>query len=335
LTAQHSHTQFINKSRDFLFLITGGTGFIGRRVQTLLRVRGYRSCILTRRPDLDESTEDFFVGDLVDASACRRAVAGVNTVIHIAGEKLDPTRFELVNIKGTKNLLVASIDERIQRFVYVSSLGILGADPLQVRVFDENAQCRPRNGYERSKWEAEKVVQETGREGLAVAILRPANVFGDCDPDQTFLELARTVRDGRFVFLGGRNSLINMVFVEDVAHAVLALAEHPNAAGGIYHLSDTCTIGEFVDALSEELHVQKPGLEVPALLVWFSRVLLKALRRSPGVSHSSTFDRLISLNNQASFATSRLADELGFHCPVGWRAGLGRMVRWYRSQGEL
>ena len=297
--------------------------------------RGSPSRILTRRLSPNEFGDDLFRGDLTDPRACKRAVKKVNAIIHIAGEKKDPTRFEAVNVLGTKNLLVAAIEEGVDRFVCVSSLGILGADPLQAKTFDENTPCRPRNEYEQSKWEAEKLVQWAKRAGLAVAILRPANIFGDLDPDKTFLTLARTVRDRRFLFLGGRSALINMIFVEDVAHAILALVGHPRAPGRIYHLSETCTIGEFVDALSQALEVGKPRLAIPSSVTWVCRTLLRVVKRFPLVFQTPAFDRLVSLNNQARFATSRLADELGFGCPVGWREGIRRIVGWYRFEGML
>ena len=316
-------------------LVTGASGFIGRRVLPLLVEQGYRVRVMLRRQAGVGAQVECFVGDLTDASACRQAVNGVDMVIHVAGAKRNPAHFWPVNVQGTGNLLAAAIDEGGGRFVHVSSVGVMGADPLQAKRFGEDAPCMPSNDYERSKWEAEKLVRQAEARGLAVAILRPANVFGDRHPERGLLTLARSVRQGRFAYLGGRDVLCNYVFVEDVVHAILALAEHPNAVGRTYHLSDACTLGEFVDALADELGVTRPSLQLPNSVVRLVRVALRSVRRLPWLSNSSAFDRLVALNNQASFATSRLAEELGFEYPVGWRLGLRRMVEWYRSQGEL
>lgn len=304
-------------------------------MQTLLLERGYRLRVLTRRHSAFLSPIDSFVGDLTDVSMCRQAMDGVDVVIHVAGAKRDPAHFWPVNVLGTQNMLAAAAEERVSRFVHISSVGVIGADPLQARAFDENASCRPQNDHERSKWEAEKLVCQAGARGLPVTILRPANVFGDRDPERGLLRLIRTVLNGLFVYLGGRDVICNYVFVEDVAHACLALAEHPSAVGRVYHLSDTCTLGEFVDALADELGVARPRLQLPGSLASLARTVLRAMRQLPGLSQSSVVAQLVFLNNQASFATIRLADELGFRCPVGWRAGLGRVVSWYRAQGEL
>ena len=316
-------------------LLTGASGFIGCRIEPLLIEQGYSVRVLSRRPSAVSSLVECFVGDITDASACHQAVRGVDIIIHVAGVKRDPARLWPVNVQGTENLLAAAVSEGVKRFVHISSVGVIGADPLQARAFDENAPCRPQNDYERSKWEAEKLVRQAGADGLPIAILRPANVFGDRDPERGLLRLIRTVLNGWFVYLGGRDAICNYVFVEDVAHACLALAEHPSAVGRVYHLSDTCTVGEFVDALADELGVARPRVQLQDSLASLLRAALRATRHLPRLSQPSVVTRLIFLNNQASFATTRLADELGFRCPVGWRAGLERVVNWYRAQGEL
>lgn len=319
-----------------LVLLTGASGFIGTRVRSLLLERGYRLRVLSRRPDKAQAlAPDWCVGDLTDVSACRQAMDTVQVVIHAAGAKRDAAGYWPVNVQGTENLLAAAAHEGVRRFVHISSVGVIGADPLRSRVCDEDTPCTPGNDYERSKWAAEKLVCQAGAKGVPVAVLRPANVFGDRDPERNLLTLIRTVRDGRFVYLGGRSAMCNYVFVEDVAHACLALAEDPKAVGRVYHLSDSCLLGEFVDTLADELGVARPTLQPPALLTPLIRTALRALRQLPGLSQSPVVTRLVSLNNQARFATTRLADELGFRCPVGWRAGVSRVVRWYRAQGEL
>jgi dihydroflavonol-4-reductase len=318
-----------------LVLLTGASGFIGTRIQSLLLKRGYRLRTITRKPDVKMSSIDCFVGDLTDALACRRATKNANIVIHAAGEKRDLARFSIVNVQGTENLLAAAAHEGVERFVHISSVGVIGADPLKSKLISEGISCIARNEYERSKLEAEKLVQRVAAKGLRAAILRPANVFGDGDPEQRLLRLVRSVNNGRFLYLGGRYAVCNYVFVDDVAEACISLAEHPTAVGQTYNLSDDCTLGEFVDALADELKVTRPKYQLPRSLSILVRAGLRSLRILPNVSKVSIIARLISLNNQARFTTTRLADELGFNYPVGWREGVSRVVRWYRSQGML
>lgn len=318
-----------------LILLTGGSGFIGSHIQTLLLNRGYRVRILTRKLDMIRSPGNGFVGDLTDSSACRQAMENVDIVIHAAGAKREADRFWPVNVHGTENLLTAAMEKGVERFIHLSSIVVIGADPLQPKVYHEDVPCMPRNEYERSKWEAEKLVHRAATKGLPVAILRPANVFGDGDPEKTLLRLIRNVRNGWFVYIGGRNAMCNYIFVEDVAHASLSLVEHPNAVGRTFHLSDDCTLGECVEHLSNELGGKRSGLGLPSPLPDTIRTVLRIMRCLPGFSQFSLTSRLISLNNQARFGMTRLTEELEFRCPVGWRVGLNRVIRWYRSQGEI
>jgi nucleoside-diphosphate-sugar epimerase len=318
-----------------LVLLTGASGFIGTRVQSLLLKSGYHIRILARKPDVKLSSIDCIVGDLLDTLVCQRATENVSIVIHAAGAKRDITRLWKVNVQGTENLLAAALCEGVERFVHISSVGVIGADPLNPKAFSEEVSCRPRNEYERSKWEAEKLVKHAGMKGLQVVILRPANVFGDADPEHGLLRLIGSVKNGWFVYLGGRHAICNYVFIDDVADACKILAEHPDAAGHIYNLSDDCTLGEFVDVIADELGVARPRFQIPDSMSILMRTGLRILQGYSSVSKFLIISRLISLNNQVKFITNRLADELGFRCPVGWRQGLSRIVRWYRSQGMV
>ena len=303
-------------------------------MQVLFTERGYRIRILTRKSSSPDPYVETVVGDLGDPSVCEKALDGVNLVVHAAGEKSDPTKFWSVNFKGTENLLNAVNNKRIRRFVYISSVGVIGADPLQDGLFGESSLCNPPNGYEKSKWEAEKLVLNAGN-SMKVAILRPANVFGEHDPRHGLLTLARNIKKGRFIYTGGQNSQCNYVYVEDVAHAILALVEHAAAGGRVYHLSDSCMIGAFVSALADELGVPRPSVQLSGPLSNLLRIVLRVIIKFPTVAQSSAVSRLVSLNNRARFATARLVNELGFKCPVGWRAGLGRIVKWYHEEGKL
>ena len=317
-------------------LLTGATGFIGNRILNLLVKQGYSSVrALSRQPGSSGGKVDWFVGDLLDTSRCQQVVSGIDIIIHAAGVKRDRASLWDVNVQGTENLLQAASATKIDRFVHISSVGVIGADPLQANVFDEDAPCVPQNEYARSKWASEQLVSQMGAQGLPVAILRPANVFGDNDPACGLSTLIRSVKSGRFAYLGGRDVVCNYIFVEDVAHACLTLAEHDRAVGRIYHLADQCLLSEFVGAIADLLSVPYPHWTAPELLVRFVRLVLRVTRRQPGLAQHPVLARLLSLNNQARFSTNRLADELGFRLPVGWQAGLARVIHWYQAHEAI
>ncbi len=317
-----------------LVLLTGASGFIGSRVLEALRRTKHSVRCLVRKP-LSASGAEMTVGDITDPMACCEAVKGVTAVIHTAGEKSRVSQYMAVNAEGTRNLLEAALQNGVSRFIHVSSVGVIGADPFCKRVFDEESPCHPRNDYERSKWQAELHIIQAASKGLETVILRPANVFGDNDPNLGLLNLVRTVHEGRFFFLGGRESICNFIYVDDVATAVIAALEHRKAVGKIYHLSDSCTIGVFIDFLADELGVERPSIKMPSMVVALIRKILSMSIVLPALSGSTIFSQAVSLNNQACFASTRLQQYMKFDYPVGWRLGMRRMVGWYRQRGML
>ena len=318
-----------------IVLLTGGSGFIGNRISLLMTQAGWKPRLLSRKEPPGHSEMEWVQGDIRDPVACDRAIVGAEAVIHAAGEKNQKDDMHAVNVEGTSNLLKAALKNDVKRFVHISSVGVIGAHPLQKRVLDENVTCRPNNEYEKSKWLAEEKVKEASAMGLKSVIVRPTNVFGDRDPSKGLLSLAQSIRDGRFAFLGGRDSTCNFIFVEDVARAVLAMVEHDGNVEGVYHVSDPCSLGEFVDAMADELCVGRPTINVPDVCSQSLRMLLRFSYHLPFVSQLPIFSRLIALNNQAVFISARLQSERGFNNPVGWRQGVKRLVQWYRGQGEL
>jgi len=321
----------INRSNSVL--LTGATGFIGSMVEIFLRRKGAQVRLLSRKPSAKVNGRDCSTGDITDQGSCRDLMRGVKVVIHAAGAKQDPSTFYSVNVLGTFNLLNAAMVAGVDRFVYISSVGVIGADPLCGGSYNEESVCSPGNDYEKSKYEAEMMVKQAGKDGLSVVIIRPANVFGDRDPQRGLLTLIRSIRDGRFAFAGGIRTICNYVFVEDVAHACIAVTEHPAAAGKTFHLSDDCTIGEFVDVAREELRVKKKRpVAFPPMLSKLVRQII-SIPSSTGLRSHPIMTRLIALNNQAGFKTTRMEEETGFRYSVGWRNGLRRVIRWYQAEG--
>jgi nucleoside-diphosphate-sugar epimerase len=318
-----------------MLLLTGATGFIGSFVATLLRRKGIRMRSVSRNASVKEMGEDFFSGDIANPDSCRDMMQDVRMVIHAAGAKRDPSAFYPVNVLGTSNLLNAAAAAGVVHFVHISSIGVLGADPLESNSFGEESACRPRNDYEQSKWEAEKLVHEACRHGLPATILRPSNVFGERDPGHGLLRLVKNVSRGHFAYLGGKNVACNYVYAEDVAHACMAVMENFKAVGRTYHVSDDCLLSEFIHVMTRELRVREPDLCVPEFVADAERKVLRYLHRQIHWQKSSMVSRWTSLNNCVKFRTNRLRDELDFTYPVGWREGLRRLIHWYRSEGLL
>jgi uncharacterized protein YbjT (DUF2867 family) len=143
-------------------LVTGGTGFIGRHLLPRLRSEGFDVRSLARHPGSSSEIETV-AGSVTDRDAVRRAVEGVDAVVHLVAiiAERGAQTFEAVNHGGTRNVVEAMQELGVRRLVHQSALGV-GPDE--------------RFPYLRSKWLGEEAVQASS---LDWTILRPSVLFGD------------------------------------------------------------------------------------------------------------------------------------------------------------
>ena len=144
-------------------LVTGGTGFVGSHLVPRLRDEGFAVRLLGRSTDGAAHGVEVVAGSIADPEAVRRAVDGVDAVVHLVAiivERGSQT-FEAVNHQGTRVLVAAMEAAGVRRLVHQSALG---AGP------DE------RFPYLRSKWLAEEAVRASS---LEWTILRPSALFGE------------------------------------------------------------------------------------------------------------------------------------------------------------
>lgn len=168
-------------------LVTGATGFIGRHLTERLLGSGAKVRILVRTesehkvsPCLRQHA-DIVRGDLGDPESLRQATRGASRVFHCAGYVLDWGRssdYLDANVEGTRLILEASADAKVERFVHLSSIAVFGV-PSPVYFDDETPHAPGRDHYSRTKSEGEKLVlRYHAEERLNVTVLRPAVVYG-------------------------------------------------------------------------------------------------------------------------------------------------------------
>jgi len=203
--------------------VTGGRGLVGRWIVQHLLAEGYAVRGLSRRRESFAAHVDMFYGSLSDTEALDEFLSGAHLLFHCAAELNSEDLMWDVNVEGTRNLIIAAEKAGIGYFCHLSSVGVIGrTDQAWV---DESCECNPRNLYERSKWEAEKIVAQ-GINGCRVVILRPTNVV-----DEKNLGILRLlIHGGPKVRLKVRlqgNEYTHLIHAQDVAAAALYFVSHP------------------------------------------------------------------------------------------------------------
>ena len=203
--------------KKIIACVTGASGMVGRRIVERLLCNGHRVRVLTRKDFYEDPRVDLFCGGLEEEETLSSFIHHADILFHCAAELKDEAKMWRVNVEGTERLIRFAENENIQYLCYLSSAGVVGRT--NNKWVDENTDCKPQNVYEKSKWEAEKIVSK-GIDGCNVLILRPTNVIDDKRPGAI-----ASVRDGTILgrlklFLKG-GECAHIVHAEDVADAAI------------------------------------------------------------------------------------------------------------------
>lgn len=206
-------------------LVTGATGLIGLEVTSELTRRGIPTRALVRRPTRAGLLRGLDVepvqGDLTRPASLRRAVDGVDTVIHLAARAtMEPVeRLRPTIVDGTRSLVEASVDAGVRHFVYASSLLAHGSTPPGAPI-DAATPTDPQVGYGVAKVEAEAALDDaTSGTSTEVAAIRLPHVYGPGDL------LFSRMRRGLLVTPGLGANLYAHLHIEDAARLLVEVAQ--------------------------------------------------------------------------------------------------------------
>ena len=298
-------------AKGALYLVTGGAGFIGSNVAEGLvrrgdRVRVFDNLSTGRRENLDGLDVELFEGDLRDADAVRRAVAGVEGVFHQAALRSvprsvdDPMSTNDVNVGGTLNLLMACREAKVRRVVYASSSSAYGDDPALPKV--ETLPANPISPYAVSKLAAEHYCRTFARlYGLETVSLRYFNVFGPRQNPESkysaviprFLQLA--LRHEPLEIHGDGEQSRDFTYIDNVVQGNLKAMDTPGVSGEVFNVAcgTRHSLLAIVDAIAAFLGRELPRTHTPP--------------RAGDVRHTladiSKAERLLAYRPEVDFAT--------------------------------
>lgn len=215
-------------------LITGGCGFIGRNLIPLLQQQNYQVSVLDNlsvgaSADIAQFDVELIEGDIRDKKIADECTKNVDAIVHLAAhtnvidsQKIPWEDYE-INVGGTLNMLLASRDNNVQRFIMASSNAPIGENEPPI---DETKPARPLSPYGASKLAGEGYCSAFhGSYGLGTIILRFANVYGPNSGHKgsvvaKFLKDAAT--NGSLTIYGDGEQTRDFIHVEDLCHAIIA-----------------------------------------------------------------------------------------------------------------
>lgn len=307
-------------------LVTGASGFVGRRLCARLAATGHEVTALARQPLGDIShVHCEVIGDIAGEVAWDRLVAGADAVIHLAA-RVHQIRDSLaspleayrrINAKATRALGRAAASCGVMRFVYVSTVKVLG-ESSPGRPFTDKDPADPQDAYAISKWEGEVALREIeAAGGPRVTVLRPPLVYGP-GVRANFLSLLRLCDSPWPLPLDGIDNRRSLIYVDNLVDAIIWALNGP-ARSGTWLLSD----GEDVST-SELVRRLRQAFGRPARLMPAPLPLLRALARVGRLRGA-----VERLTDSLAVTMSPVGGEGGWRPPVPLSEGLQATARWY------
>ncbi len=318
-----------------MFLVTGGTGFIGSHLVEALCAQGQQvRCLVRRNRPLPAGAEPAH-GDLVSGEGLEEAVQGVDTVIHLAGvtKALSRNEYYAGNAGGTENLAKIVAKSRYTiRLVYVSSLSAIGPGTEGAPV-SEDAEPHPIGDYGKSKLEGEKIVRALLP---GAVIVRPAVVYGPRDTD--VFQLFKSISKGFALEMSGGERWAQAIYVKDLVEGLLAAARSPQGAGRAYFLAHAQAVSwtELRLVAAGIMRKQLRVIRIPAALAYTvggCAELWSQLTRKPGIVSREKVRE--AMCRYWTCDTQRAKNELGFEAQTSLEAGMAATLAWYKEAGWL
>ncbi|MCQ4041272.1 NAD-dependent epimerase/dehydratase family protein [Streptantibioticus rubrisoli] len=302
-------------------LITGASGFIGRRVVGAVAAESVHLRLLRHNSGLQDTPRDAQLAraDLTNPASLRGLCDGVDVLVHCASHIGDaPELCEAVNTEGTKALVAEAHGAGVRRIVYLSTAAVYGEGPF-TNVREGQFAPRPVSVTSSTRLAAEKVVLAHGG-----TVLRPHLVYGAGDrwviPATVWT--ASTVK----ATVDGGRALLSLIDVDDLARAIAACALSPRPRPGVYHAAhpQPVPLKELLDVVTSRLGLPRIEEDLPYDL---------ALERF--TAHGGRKRHLDMMARDHWFDSTRLWSDFDCVPGEGFRAQFARHADWYRDHLRL
>ena len=324
-------------------LVTGGTGFIGANIARELVAAGATVRVLARprgdRRALEGVRVEFVDGDLLDPVSVRRAVAGVQTVYHVAADYRlwapDPAVIYRTNVDGTRTVLEAAGDAGVARVVHTSSVGALGipADGTPGTEDTPVTLDQMVGHYKRSKFLGEALALDFTRRGVPVVVVNPSAPVGSWDikPTPTGQMIVDFMR-GRMV--ATVDTGLNVVHVRDVARGHLLAAERgkPGEKYILGHAAGNLSLAGIFALLADITGRRAPRFRVPYALAWVSAACCEGVARVTGRPPAVPLTAVRMSRKRMYFSPAKAIRDLGLP-QTDPSLALRDAVAWFAAHG--
>ena len=327
-------------------LITGASGFIGSFIVEEALRQGFETWAAVRKSSshqfLTDERINFIELNLSSEEQLKEQLKDYqfDYVVHAAGvtKCLNKADFHRINTEGTQNLVraIQALKMPLHRFVYISSLSIMGAIREQQPYTEilESDEAKPNTAYGRSKLEAEQWLDTV--EDLPYVILRPTGVYGPRERD--YFMMAKSIQSHTDFAVGYKQQDITFVYVTDVVQADF-LACEKGVTGRRYFLSDgeVYQSSTFSNLIRKELG--NPWWIRVTAPIWVLRIVtfigeyVGHLTGKVTALNNDKYNIMRQRNWRCDIKPAQ--QELGYEPKIKLEEGVRRSIKWYKDNKWL
>jgi dihydroflavonol-4-reductase len=324
--------------------VTGATGFLGSHVARVLAEQGADLRLLVRPTsnlkNLERLKAETATGDLRDPESLEKAMQGCEVVFHVAADYRlwlrDPQEMYLSNVEGTRAILAAARKNAVRCVVYTSSVATIGFTG-NSRPADEDSPVALADmigHYKRSKFIAEQIALEAGRNGMRVITVNPTTPVGEQDLKPT--PTGRIILDFlKRKFPAYVETGLNLVDVRECALGHIAAMEKGRSGERYILGGEDLTLKQILDKLGAISGLPSPTVKLPYFVAY-----------AAGLVDENFSGRLLGREPRATVETVRMgkkkmwASSAKAERELGWKTwpadnALRRAVEWFRANAYV
>ena len=319
-------------------LVTGASGFLGRRIVEMLVERGIPIRALVRKTSRVDHLclpgVTLVYGDVIDVHSLAAAFNGIDYVVHAAaGNKGTDEEIRQVTVEGTRNILDCCALNSIRKLVYISSCSVYGvADYEEGSIIDENASLerfpKRRGVYSFAKLEAEQLVAAyIASKKVPVVCLRPGTIYGSGGENYSPM-VGFSFRNKVFVVIGNGRMVLPLVYIDNLVEAILIAMAEEKSTGQVYNVVDPQQVNkkQYMEEFICQLYPRSMCVYVPLNLLY---AVVTAQEKMAGLLRMKPFltsYRLASSQNPVLYNSSKICADLGWHPFFTFEEAVSRIV---------
>lgn len=323
-------------------LVTGATGFLGRRLCELLDTTHYEVIATGRNTRVGAELRDkgvrFIAGDLCDPVFTQEIVRGCKAIVHCAALSTIWAKyndFYQANVVAVHHLITAAQQNNIPHFIHVSTPSLYVGAQLKEGITEHSPLPKKfSNDYVKTKKISEDLLLEAAQQGaFNTTIIRPQGIFGPNDTSIIPRLITASDQGGIPLIKGGQHP-IDATYIDNVCHALsLCLTSKPNTSN-IYNITNGEPV-RFVELLQKIFRSIDHPLQWKVRPYWLLKLVAHLsektykslrIRSEPPLTHYT----LSVLSEQRTLNISAAQQQLGYKPIVTLDEGIERYAQWYK-----